>query len=93
MRRNRYISIPKVNKANSKVNRANAQSRPAGFYLHLQMASCVLRCSLRFAQHKTTCPTALRQGEGRAPKSCVRWKNIRFITGSLHRITTKIQII
>jgi hypothetical protein len=50
MQKSEYISMQeagktgrKINMANLKVSRANAQSRPAGFYLHRQIASCILK--------------------------------------------------
>jgi hypothetical protein len=54
------LANSKVNPANIKVNGANVQSRPAGFCLHWQTASCILSASKYFQYLKTL---ALAGGE------------------------------
>jgi hypothetical protein len=65
-------AIPKTDRANPKVNKANAQSASGGLHLRRQMTSCVLSSALRFPLLKTTCPDALCCG-GKRNSEVVRF--------------------
>jgi hypothetical protein len=78
----------KVSKAISKVNKINIQFAAGGFHLRRQMASCVLSSAKRFPLLKTACPDA-SCGGGKRYSEVVRLKNIRYVTGSLHRFIIK----
>ena len=78
---------PKSIETNSEVNRANAQFRFAEIYVHWHIASCVLSCSLRFPQPKTTCPI-LENGEGTRSEVVRPVRNLSMCSGSVYRFTT-----
>jgi hypothetical protein len=92
MQKSRQKFTLKIPSANSKVNRAKAQSRPSGILFAQANGKLCFMQQIYHLQQKQLAPRRLRQGKKRAPKSAFHDRNFHNV-GLAAFFTTQIQVV